>query len=239
VKRSEYQSKILRIPRLHLILALTCGGCTGVEENSRIESQNSHQQSESGQVTEKSPAGATREADASAGSAGADHSPPQSTKSDQSELPEKVDPSTSASNTTADQENTTTPPVTQPPTSPVTKLPTTEPKKPAVINNKFYPIAEPRPTKVCGREGFAYLWKGYLVPECGGCHYLNNIYKQSPFGQKDDLEGSFNAMLSEDKAAIMRAIGGQVFCKKCVLKPDDPLQKDIADWLDARSVCPP
>lgn len=103
----------------------------------------------------------------------------------------------------------------------------------------FYTIKETRPSAVCGSEGYAFLWKGYLVPECGGCHYEGNKFNVTAFAQGTNLERSYEVMLNfVDREKFTKAAEVNEFCIKCLLKPEDPLLADIKFFAANPRTCP-
>ncbi len=119
----------------------------------------------------------------------------------------------------------------------------TSPSKAAPVNkvvlNGFYQIKDARPAQVCGAEGFAYLWQGYLVPECGGCHYAGNKFNVSAFANAPSLDTSYSVMSSiVNRQTFVEATKVNPFCIKCILKPEDPLAADLAYFAQNVRTCP-
>lgn len=106
-------------------------------------------------------------------------------------------------------------------------------------NLNFYPIKGARPAAVCGVDGFAYLWKGYLVPECGGCHYAGNTFKVDPFADGRSVTSSYEIMSTlVNKQELIAATQANQFCIKCILQGEDPLFADLKFFAANPTVCP-
>lgn len=113
------------------------------------------------------------------------------------------------------------------------------PSTPRPMPTGFYPVKEPKPQAVCGPEGYAYLWKAYLVPECGGCHYEGNKFNVTAFAQGASLERSYEVMANfVDRQKFADSTQLNEFCIKCILKPEDPLLADIKFFAANVRSCP-
>ena len=72
---------------------------------------------------------------------------------------------------------------------------------------KSYPIKGVRPAEVCMAKGFTWLFQGYLQPECGTCHYKDNRYGVTAFGQINEEAASFAVLKTvTDTKKLMQAV---------------------------------
>ncbi len=95
-----------------------------------------------------------------------------------------------------------------------------------------------RPNEVCMQKGFAWLFQGYLQPECGTCHYKDNRYGVTPFGQLEDEAASFAVLkTTTDTSKLLQAVLGNVFCKTCVIAKSDPLYVDLEYFVQHMDRC--
>lgn len=105
--------------------------------------------------------------------------------------------------------------------------------------NNFYDISGKKPDQICGKEGFEYLWKGFFLPECGGCHYEENTFQVTEFAQRGDLDSSFSVMTTGvDLVVFLESVQENKLCKTCNLEENDPLLADIKVYLKNPRVCP-
>jgi hypothetical protein len=103
---------------------------------------------------------------------------------------------------------------------------------------KGFQMPGTRPNEVCMEKGFAWLYNGYLRPECGTCHNKDNRYGVSQFAQGDDLVASFTVLKTvTDSKKLLEAVLGNVFCKGCVITKDDPLYADLQYFVEHMDRC--
>ncbi|MFW7377994.1 MAG: hypothetical protein ACOH5I_04225 [Oligoflexus sp.] len=103
---------------------------------------------------------------------------------------------------------------------------------------RFYPMTGERPSEVCGEAGFEYIWRGFLLKECGTCHFTSNRFGVTEFAERTNLEGSYQVMASQvDRQEFVHAITENPLCIKCILHEEDPLRADIVYFTEHITSC--
>ncbi len=97
----------------------------------------------------------------------------------------------------------------------------------------FYDIAGTKPDEICGMKGFTYLFEGYILNECGTCHFRDNQFSVSEFAVKNDIAYSYEVMTTlVNKSVFIKATVENPFCNTCLLKQEDPLFKDLKYYIE-------
>ena len=127
------------------------------------------------------------------------------------------------------------------------KAATTDPKqtsqesreeKDSEPSNDFYEMTGEKPPQLCGEEGFAYLWEGYLLNECGTCHHADNPYGVTEFAIRGNFDSSFQAMINTvDRQEFLKAVQENPLCMSCNLDQSDPLLSDIKQYVQSPRSC--
>ncbi len=107
-------------------------------------------------------------------------------------------------------------------------------------DGSFYPMTGEKPELLCGRDGFIYLYEGFLLKECGACHHNDNIYGVSVFAERTDVDSSFATIASGlvEKELFLKMVQQNTLCIACNLEADDPLLADIKEYWENPASCP-
>jgi hypothetical protein len=94
------------------------------------------------------------------------------------------------------------------------------------------PPAYPRPDRLCGKPGFAYLLSVYFYPQCSKCHGGNDIAGADP-------DVSWPRMRTfDDQKVIGVVLSGQFCAGACRLEEGDAILADIRAWQVEKDGCP-
>jgi hypothetical protein len=96
---------------------------------------------------------------------------------------------------------------------------------------------EPVPDRFCGEEGFGYLLRSYLGPECGTCHSMGgNMFP--PFGDLNDPANAFKWTKTLGKQNLIDKSVDNRFCgPDCNLDSRGEVYKALVEWLDHTDNC--
>jgi hypothetical protein len=91
------------------------------------------------------------------------------------------------------------------------------------------------PAKFCGEEGYGYILRSYVGPECGTCHSMNGMFP--PFGDSD-LGKSYSWARTLGKENFLSKVTDNRFCgPDCNLDTRGDIYKALVEWLDHPDNC--
>lgn len=93
------------------------------------------------------------------------------------------------------------------------------------------------PDRFCGQEGYGYLLRSYIGPQCGGsCHSLNGSMFP-PFGDSDEAK-AYSWAKTLGKTNFLSKVTDNRFCgPDCNLDTRGEVYKALVDWLDHTDSC--
>jgi hypothetical protein len=94
---------------------------------------------------------------------------------------------------------------------------------------------EPVPDRFCGIEGYGFLLRSYLGPECGTCHTMVGMYP--PFAD-GDLGKAYSYGRALGKDNFLEKVLDNRFCgPDCNLDKRGEIYQALAEWLDHPDNC--
>lgn len=95
---------------------------------------------------------------------------------------------------------------------------------------------EPIPDRFCGQEGYGYLLRSYIGPECGSCHSMTGGMFP-PFGDKD-LAKAYSYGKSLGKEKFLELSLDNRFCgPDCDLDIRGEIYQALNEWFDNTDSC--
>lgn len=95
---------------------------------------------------------------------------------------------------------------------------------------------EPVPARFCGEEGYGYLLRSYIGPQCGSCHSMGGSMFP-PFGDSD-LSKAYSYGRSLGKQNFIEKSTDNRFCgPDCNLDTRGEVYKALVEWLDHTDNC--
>ncbi len=92
------------------------------------------------------------------------------------------------------------------------------------------------PAKFCGEEGYGYLLRSYIGPQCGSCHSMGGSMFP-PFGDSD-LSKAYSYGRTLSKAKLLETVQNNRFCgPDCNLDTRGEVYQALAQWLDHTDNC--
>ena len=86
--------------------------------------------------------------------------------------------------------------------------------------------------RLCGKEGYRYLYQGYIRPHCGGCHQTGGL-GPSAFADPD-FDTAYTLALTEASDVFLSFVENNRFCIECDRPPGSPMYEQIRQWLESR-----
>lgn len=92
------------------------------------------------------------------------------------------------------------------------------------------------PSTFCGQDGYGYLLRSYLGPECGSCHSMNGG-TFPPFGD-NDLSKAYSYGRTMGKAKFLELSTNNRFCgPDCNLDTRGEIYQALNQWFDHTDSC--
>lgn len=100
------------------------------------------------------------------------------------------------------------------------------------------PANLPRPARLCGDEGYAYLLTMYVRPQCGGCHFKGSVLHWNAMGDADPKTAAWYARMYQKPVFMDKVMRNDFILPECEIRAQDPLYADFNEWWENPANCP-
>ncbi|MEK6577892.1 MAG: hypothetical protein AABZ55_01580, partial [Bdellovibrionota bacterium] len=95
-----------------------------------------------------------------------------------------------------------------------------------------------RPSSICGKQGWEYLWTVYYKPMCSSCHATETQHIGKTLFADSDLNTAYSSAIAILSTPLTTTSVQNQFIEVCNMRVGEPIYNDLLFWLDHRVSCP-